>query len=62
MMAHQRKYKEPYILKAQLLAWSEFNINEIDLFISVFKTENNNEIYRCLQKTKSFFFLIELYF
>ena len=48
-MAQQRKLtklKEPCLLKAQLVAWSEFNINEIDLFISVFKTENNKEIYR----------------
>jgi hypothetical protein len=47
-MEQQRKIQEPYLLKAKLLAWSEFNINEIDLFISVFKTDNCKEIYRFL--------------
>lgn len=50
----QRKYIEPHPLKAKLLAWSEFNINEIDMLISVFKAQPVHEVY------KYFFYLCML--
>ena len=42
----QRKYIEPHPLKAKLLAWSEFNTNEIDMLISVFKAQPVHEVYK----------------
>ena len=39
------KYTEPYPLKAKLLAWSELNINEIDMIFYMFKSRSLEEIY-----------------
>jgi hypothetical protein len=38
------KYNEPYAVKARLLAWSELNVNEVDMILYVFKSHNINEI------------------
>ena len=39
-----KKYIEPYPIKAKLLAWSELNVNEVDMILNVFKNSNLNEI------------------
>lgn len=40
------KYITPHPLKAKLLAWSELNINEVDLLTSLFQNNSNNDINR----------------
>lgn len=46
-----RKYSVPCPLKAKLLAWTELNINEVDMLINLFHNgSNNNEIYSFLEK------------
>jgi hypothetical protein len=45
-----RKYSVPCPLKAKLLAWTELNINEVDMLINLFHNgSNNNEIYRLIK-------------
>ncbi len=39
-----QKYNEPHAIKAKLLAWSELNVNEVDMILYVFKSHNLNEI------------------
>lgn len=45
-----QKIQEPYHPKAKLLAWSEFNLSDIDRFLLIFKSANSKEIYPFLEK------------
>jgi len=39
-------YEVPKALQAKLLAWSEINVNDVDMIVSVFKLRVTNEIYK----------------
>ena len=49
------KYSVPRPLKAKLLAWTELNINEVDMLINLFHNGSNNEIYRLIKNFLSLF-------
>ncbi len=41
------RYVEPYDLKPKLLAWSELNVNEIDLILHMSKNQSSSsELYK----------------
>lgn len=37
---------EPYQLKPKLLAWSELNVNEVDLLLTSFRSSSIYDIYK----------------
>ena len=46
MSTDSPRYVEPYELKAKLLAWTELNVNEVDLLIQMKRSQTPSELYK----------------
>ena len=46
MSTDSPRYVEPYELKAKLLAWTELNVNEVDLLLQMKRSQTPSELYK----------------